>query len=142
MARELRVLLLRLALEKIFDDLVADAKRWLYGSRQVYRVFLIDIKGTYHSEEFKRMIESEKGSKDYESYREMLPKEADVVHDPEIYCDRRSYVYGVTAEELRDLSEHKANELIDRLWAWHQQHFLHIWPERRAPRDSGGHPSA
>lgn len=106
-----------------FDDLKADAKRWLYGSRQVHRVFLIDIEGTHRSEEFKRIIESKEGSKDYESYREMLPKEKDLVHDSEIYCDRRSYIYGVTAEELRDLSEQKADELIDHLTAWHEKHF-------------------
>ncbi|CZR65259.1 uncharacterized protein PAC_15159 [Phialocephala subalpina] len=106
-----------------FDDLEADAKRWLYGSRQVHRVFLIDIEGTHRSEEFKRIIESKEGSKDYESYREMLPKEKDLVHDSEIYYDRRSYIYGVTAEELRDLSAQKVNELIDHLTTWHEKHF-------------------
>lgn len=70
-----------------FEDLIADAKLWIYGSREVHRVFLVDIEGRYRGEEFTTITESEEGEKYYEKYREMLPKENDLDYNPEIYCD-------------------------------------------------------
>jgi uncharacterized protein YeeX (DUF496 family) len=107
-------------------DLKADARRWLYGSYEVHRVFLIHIEGTDRSEEFKTIMKANEGSESYSKCLEMLRK-ANVaegpVPDPEKYCDRRSYVYGLTAEELRDLSRENIRDLKVRLRIWHEKHF-------------------
>ncbi|CZR50569.1 uncharacterized protein PAC_00443 [Phialocephala subalpina] len=106
-----------------FEDLYADARKWLYGSYEVHRVFLIQIKGKDHSKEFKTIMEAKEGSKSYSKYLELLRKEneaKDPVPDSEKYCDRLSYVYGLTAE---DLAGQNVQDLKVRLRTWHEKHF-------------------
>ncbi|CZR52898.1 uncharacterized protein PAC_02775 [Phialocephala subalpina] len=107
-------------------DLKADARRWLYGSYDVHRVFLIHIEGADRSEEFKAIMKAEEGSESHSKYLELLRKgndPKDPALSPEKYCDRRSYVYGLTAEELRNLFGQNIQDLKVRLKIWHEKHF-------------------
>jgi len=123
--QEVPRIIVKIGFKESLKDLREDAETWLYGSSEVHRVFLIHIEGTDRSEDFKAIMKAKEGSESHSEYLELLRKEndpKDPVPDPEKYCDRRSYVYGLTAEELRNLSGQNIQGLKDRLRIWHEKH--------------------
>jgi hypothetical protein len=113
------------------DQLERAARDWLLASTLVHLVFLIHVDKRDQANEFNEIMKSQKrpeipGQPNlYFKYKEFLDG-AEEDFDPDIYCNRRSYLYKKTGEDLAKIfagSESDVNGLEKEIGAWHAQKF-------------------
>ena len=123
-------IVVKVGVSQTLDQLERAASDWLLASTLVHLVFLIHVDKRDQANEFKIMKSQKRPKRPgqrnrYSKYKEFLDG-AEEDFDPDIYCNRRPYLYKKTAEDLAAIFEGTEIDISDlekEIGAWHAQKF-------------------